>query len=111
MKLVQTILGSQSQRYGQEVFKIKYIDVIDKIYVPHCARGPKRCEECKKATEVEKICLIRVYLESSDIARPMSDFVVDGKKMLCEFDVLKVFEDESEAEGYAKKHNINILAL
>jgi hypothetical protein len=62
--------------------KIEYIDVVDKILVPHCARGPKRCEECKKAAEEEKICLIRVYLESGSIARPMSDFILDGKKKI-----------------------------
>jgi len=102
-------LSSLNQRYGQEVIKIEYIDVIDKIYVPHCARGPKRCEECKKAAEEEKICLIRVYLEAGNIARPMSDFVVDGKKVLCEFDVFKIFNDEVEANDYAEKNNINII--
>ncbi len=102
-------MDSQNQRYGQEVITIEYIDVIDKIYVPHCARGPKRCEECKKAAEEEKICLIRVYLEAGNIARPMSDFVVDGKKVLCEFDVFKIFNDEVEAKEYAKNNNLNII--
>jgi hypothetical protein len=83
--------------------------VIDKILVPHCARGPKRCEECKKAAEEEKICLIRVYLESGNIARPMSDFIIDGRKRLCEFDVLKIFNDEMEAMEYADKNNIKII--
>ena len=50
-----------------------------------------------------------MYLESGNIARPMSDFVVDGKKVLCEFDVLKIFNDEVEAKEYAKKNNINII--
>ena len=102
-------MDSQNQRKGQEVIKIKYIDVIDKIYVPHCARGAKRCEECKKAAEEEKICLIRVYLESGNIARPMYDFVIDGKRRLCEFDVLKIFNDEMEAKEYATNNDINVV--
>jgi len=53
--------------------------------------------------------LIRVYLEAGNIARPMSDFVVDGKKMLCEFDVFKIFNDEVEAKEYAKKNDITII--
>jgi hypothetical protein len=50
-----------------------------------------------------------VYLEAGNIARPMSDFVVDGKKVLCEFDVFKIFNDEVEAKEYAKKNNVNII--
>jgi hypothetical protein len=39
----------------------------------------------------------------------MSDFVVDGKTILCEFDVFKIFKDEVEAEEYAQKNNISII--
>ncbi|WP_287585046.1 hypothetical protein [Candidatus Borrarchaeum sp.] len=53
--------------------------------------------------------MIRVYLEAGNIARPMSDFVVDGKNVLCEFDVFKIFNDEVEAKEYAKNDNINII--
>ena len=92
-----------------KVFAINYIDVIDKILVPHCARGPKRCEKCKKTAEEEKICLIRVYLEPGNIARPMSDFIIDGRKRLCEFDVLKIFSYEMEAKEYARKNDIKMI--
>jgi hypothetical protein len=39
----------------------------------------------------------------------MSDFILDGKKRLCEFDVLKIFNDEMEAKEYAKKNDIKII--
>ena len=50
-----------------------------------------------------------MYLEAGNIARPMSDFVVDGKKVLCEFDVLKIFNDEAEAKEYEEKNNVNMI--
>jgi hypothetical protein len=83
--------------------------MIKKMTVPHCARGPKGCDKCKEATKDEKICLLRIYLKAGNIARPMTEIVVNGEKILCEYDVMKIFTDEREANDFAKKNNINII--
>ena len=87
-----------------------YVDIIKKITLFHCARGPKRCEKCRELEkEGEKFCLIRVYLKAGNIARPMTEIVYNGKKILCEYDVEKVFKNVIKAKKYAKNNGINII--
>nr|MDO8079193.1 hypothetical protein [Candidatus Freyarchaeota archaeon] len=89
--------------------KKESIYVIRKMSVPHCARGPLRCEKCKEMEREKKICLLKVYFEPGEIARPMIEIYKNGKKRLCEYDLAKTFEDEKEAKDYAKKNALNLL--
>ena len=75
----------------------------------HCARGPERCEECK-ALEMKgkKLCLINVSLKSEKIARPMTEIYVGCRRIVGEYDILKIFKDNKEALTYSRKNNIDI---
>jgi len=84
--------------------------MIKKMTIPHCARGPTGCDKCKEAAKEEKICLLRIYFKAGNVARPMTEIVVNGEKILAEYDVMKIFNDEVEAKEYAKKNSINIIS-
>jgi hypothetical protein len=81
-------------------------DIIRRISPPHCARGPSRCEKCKEAAQTKMLCLLRVYLAPSQIARPVIYLKKDGMDSYFAFDVMKRFEDENQAIEYAKQHGI-----
>ena len=84
-----------------------YIKLIKKMSQIHCARGPSRCEKCRKLEEEgKKFCLIKAYLKAGKIARPMTEIVNIDKKILCEYDVEKVFRSEKEAKAYAIDNGI-----
>ena len=93
----------------KKVTRLDYIDTIMKMPIIHCARGPERCDRCRKRLEEgEKFCLVRIYLEASYISRPMTQVNVDDKKIFAEYDVLKIFENVEEAKEYATKNDIEI---
>ena len=76
----------------------------------HCQRGSRGCEICKKlAQEGEKYCLIEIVGRNGMIARPMIEVEIDGEKVFCEFDLLKIFIDQKEAKEYALKNGIIII--
>lgn len=82
---------------------------IVKLILFHCARGTRRCEKCKTlAAEGKKPCMIELYPRGGIMARPMMLLVVDGEELWFEYDVLKVFENESEARAYALENEIEI---
>ena len=81
-------------------------EIIRIISPPHCARGPRGCDKCREAAEVQHICLLRVFLDHGEIARPMIQLVRDGESRLYEYDVLKYFESETEAVEYAEENGI-----
>ena len=84
------------------------IYIIRKISVPHCARGPLRCEKCKEAVKKEEICLLKAYIEPGEIARPMIEIYKNGKNFLCEYDVVETFKNENEAADYVKRNKLNL---
>lgn len=76
----------------------------------HCQRGSRGCEKCRKLAEKgEKYCLIEIYDREGMIARPMIEVEINGDKVFCEFDLLMIFEDHSEAKDYALKNGIMII--
>ena len=77
--------------------------IIRRMSIPHCARGPTRCEKYKEAAEIKKICLLQIYYEPGNIARPVIEIMKDGEPQYCEFDVEKIFEDENEAKDMPKR--------
>ena len=75
----------------------------------HCARGPRACEKCK-ALELEgkKLCLIKVYLKTSNITRPITEIYVGCRRIIGEFDILKTFDDNEAALKYSRNHKADI---
>lgn len=87
----------------------EFVEIIKWMPIIHCARGASRCDKCKKAIqEGLKISLVKVYLKPGYIARPMTDIDINGKKSICEYDIVTRFKDEKEAKDYARKHNVKI---
>ncbi len=75
------------------------------MVAPHCARGPKLCNKCKAAENNPMFCLVQVYLEHGMMARPIDKFPIDGKEIFCEFDVIRRFAGEAEAQAYARENS------
>ncbi len=74
------------------------------MVVPHCARGPTRCDKCKVAANNPQLCLVEVFLEHTNVARPIKKFPAIGKEEYYEYQVIRTFTDEAEARQYAKIH-------
>ena len=72
----------------------------------HCARGPNRCDICKKLVKEKKICLLKVSSESQGRAMRVMEFTINDKIGFYEFDVVKIFKDEDEAKKYSEENNI-----
>jgi hypothetical protein len=85
--------------------------MITRMSTPHCARGPKLCNKCAEAAKVKKICLLEIFFESGQMARPTIQIEKDGEKQYVEYDVVKYFKDEAEARDYAKKNKITRINL
>ncbi len=83
--------------------------IIKQIFVPHCARGPKRCEKCKQMAEEKKYCLLQIYFHGGKVTRPVLELETDDKRQWYEFDLIKTFNDENEAKMYANEHEIRFI--
>jgi len=79
--------------------------------IPHCARGPSRCEKCKATAQEKKIYLLKIYLQPGEVARPVIEVKRDGESHYYEYDAIKQFNTEAEAKEYAEKHNISDISL
>ncbi|MHA1724521.1 MAG: hypothetical protein ACTSYC_03715 [Promethearchaeota archaeon] len=85
------------------------IKIIKKLILFHCARCAKFCEKCNElAKEGKKFCLIQVYLTPTNQTKPIFEIELDGKKILREFDVVKIFKNNNEARQYSINHSIEI---
>lgn len=80
--------------------------IIRKFSPPHCARGPKHCAICREASNNPRICLLRIFHDAGDIARPVIELERDGQISFHEYDVLRDFEDMTTALEYARSNNI-----
>lgn len=85
-----------------------YIDVIKKMPRIHCARGPKICEKCKEYIKDVSFCLVRVYLEPQNEARPITEIYVGCRKIIGEYDIIKRFKSPKKAKEFAIKNGIDI---
>ncbi len=80
--------------------------IIRKIRLAHCKRGPERCEKCREM-DVARLCLLDIAPPDAGLLqRRVIQITVDGEAMWREFDVVKVFKDESDARAYAQAHQI-----
>lgn len=89
--------------------KKESIYVIRKMSILHCARGPLRCEKCRDMEKEKKICLLKISFDAGKVVRPMIEIYKNGKKGLCEYEIVKTFGDEKEAKEYAKRNSLNLL--
>ncbi|MFX0186945.1 MAG: hypothetical protein ACFE8A_04320 [Candidatus Hodarchaeota archaeon] len=88
---------------------MNFIELIKELILIHCARGPLRCDKCKKlVAKGKKFCLIKAYLKAGKIARPMTQININNEEVFCEYDVEKVFVDENKAKKYAINNGIEI---
>ncbi|MBI4852457.1 MAG: hypothetical protein HY819_11740 [Acidobacteria bacterium] len=78
--------------------------LIKKLTFFHCKRGPKRCYLCQEQ-RTEKICLLKIC-PSDGIIRRMIQVKIGSKNLLCEIDIIQVFNDATEATLFAKERNI-----
>ncbi|MFW9847178.1 MAG: hypothetical protein ACFFD6_10545 [Candidatus Thorarchaeota archaeon] len=89
----------------------RFEEIIRKISIPHCAKGPQGCEACAEAAKVKVICLVRVYYDPGRFARPIMELSRDGGTAYYEFDVVRRFESESEAVRYALDNGIEDIEI
>ena len=90
--------------------KRPYILLIKEMPKIHCARGPISCQKCQEMKEEgESFCLLKIFLDGGEIARPMTEVIVDNEPVLCEYDVLERFKDITEAKNYAEENNVEIV--
>jgi hypothetical protein len=88
-----------------------YEEIIRVISPPHCARGPHGCDACAEAAKIKVICLVRVYFDPGQFARPIMELSRDGDTSYFEFDVVRRFENESEAVKYALDNGIEDMEI
>lgn len=81
--------------------------LIRRMSLPHCKRGPMRCPKCKAGEGKIVFCLIDIDPpQQGMVQRPVTEMTIEGKKVYKEYDVIKVFEVETEARACAEKHKL-----
>ena len=84
-------------------------DKIVKMIPFHCARPKGACKKCAElAEEGEKYCLLSFQYSAEEMARPMMTIEINEEEVLCEFDLIKIFKEESEAREYAMENGIDM---
>ena len=74
--------------------------VMKKLAVPHCKRGPDRCEACRDHN-AERWCLLDVDPPDQDlIQRPVLEFSWHGERQIRVYDVIRSFAGEDEAQTF-----------
>ena len=80
--------------------------IIRKVSLAHCKRGPSRCEKCREMN-IERICLLDICPpDQGKIQRRVIQVSREGEKVWREFDIVKIFESQEEAEKYAEENEI-----
>lgn len=80
--------------------------IIRKIRLAHCKKGPSICDKCREMG-AEKICLLDIRPpRMGEIQRRVIQVNREGGKVWREFDVVRAFESEEEANEYADRHAI-----
>ncbi len=81
--------------------------VIRRISLVHCARGPKGCAKCREMAQNTKFRLLELDYGRADYARPIIQIQgADGDSTWAGYHILQSFETVDEAREYARKHNI-----
>ncbi len=83
---------------------------IVKMTLFHCARG-SGCAKCDAlAAQGPKFTLVELQGSQDEIARPMIEVEIEGEVLWMDFDIIKSFENEAEANAYSKEHSIEIIS-
>jgi hypothetical protein len=83
---------------------------IRRVRLAHCKRGPELCEECRQ-WNVEQICLLELFLPGeSDRQMRAIEVEIAGEKVWREFEIVRRFESQEQAQAYALGHGIEIVA-
>ena len=81
--------------------------VIKKLSVPHCKRGPERCELCRKNSE-PRWCLLDVDPPDKEmVQRPVIELSIDSERHFLVYDVIKSFASEEEARQFVKTSSLH----
>ncbi|MHA1909199.1 MAG: hypothetical protein ACW98Y_18025, partial [Candidatus Thorarchaeota archaeon] len=78
--------------------------------LPHCARGPKRCDKCAEAAKEIVHCIVRVFDGHGMMTRPVLELERDGEKSFYEYDMIKRFSNLEEAKSYARENGLDYRA-
>ena len=79
----------------------------DKCYAIRKILYPVTKRTSKKYPQKQEICLLDLCPPNrGKVARPTIDSVENGKTVWHEFDVVKVFKNETEAKEFARKNNV-----
>ncbi len=85
--------------------------IIRKIRLAHCKKGPDLCEKCREM-DVEKICLLDICPpHMGEIQRRVIQVEIEGEQAWREFDVVRTFESEVEAQSYADENGLEDVAF
>ncbi|MCK5151718.1 MAG: hypothetical protein KAQ65_07755 [Candidatus Thorarchaeota archaeon] len=88
-----------------------FFEIITSRTLPHCARGPKRCDECAVAAKEIVHCLLKVYEGPGMVTRPMVTIERNGIQGLFEYDLKKRFSTLEEAKRYAQENGLEYLEM
>lgn len=73
----------------------------------HCARGPSRCTGCKEAVaKPARPKLLDLCPWPPEAARPVVELSRGGETLHLVYDVLKTFDDDSQAAAFAAEHGL-----
>lgn len=84
--------------------------VIRRLTLPHCARGPRRCERCREPRP-PTICLLDTRPEPPEAARPLIALAAGGRTVYRPYDVVRAFERDDEARAFARAHGVTDVEL
>lgn len=81
--------------------------IIRRTRIAHCKRGPSTCEKCREMNQ-ERICLLDICApDAGKMQRRAIQIDQGGEVVWREFDIVKLFESEDEAQEYAARHGIH----
>lgn len=85
--------------------------IIRRMRLAHCKRGPLVCEICREM-DVESICLLDIDPPDQGLVqRRVIEVEIAGEKVWREFDIVRTFADETEAQEYAEAHQISDIVI
>lgn len=81
--------------------------VIRRLRLPHCARGPARCERCRDDAPA-RLCLLDTRPEPPEAARPTLEVAPGVHRP---YAVVRTFADDEAARAHAREHGIDDVDL
>ncbi|MCX6031301.1 MAG: hypothetical protein NT169_18635 [Chloroflexi bacterium] len=80
--------------------------IIRKIHLAHCKRGPARCKQCREM-DAWRICLLDIAPpRPGESQRRLIQVYMGGEAVWREYDVVRMFDSEAEARGFARENRI-----